>query len=101
MPISAFRLAPSQYTNPPFLCTISAISVIFNSKMPSVLGFVSIIAATSSSISEATVSLSTIPSLLDFTGTALKPHILTLAGFVPCAVSGIRTLILASFLSAK
>ena len=55
-PSSAFMFAPSPYTSPPFAWTISAISWMWLSKIPRVFGFVSMIAATSSSIAARTVS---------------------------------------------
>ncbi len=69
MPMTALRLAPSQYTWPPFPWTILAISTMCSSKIPRVFGFVIMMAATSSSITSATAAGSTTPCAPDFTGT--------------------------------
>jgi hypothetical protein len=58
------------------------------SKRPTVLGFVSIIPATSPSTVFLKASMSTHPSCLVLTTSTSKPAMLALAGFVPCAESG-------------
>ncbi len=66
---------------------------MFGSNTPSVLGFVSMRQATVSSALARRSSTSTPPSSLVATFTTSKPAIVTVAGFVPCAVSGVRTFV--------
>src|SRR5258707_684224 len=70
---------------------ISEISVMFSSKRPSVDGFVSINAAVCSSTFSRRSSMSMLPRGSVFTCVTSYPAIVTDAGFVPCAVSGITT----------
>ena len=67
---------------------IFAISRMFLSKIPRVLGFVIISPAVRGPATFANSSRSTIPSEFEGTTTTLKPAIAALAGFVPCAESG-------------
>ena len=69
-----------------------AMSAICPSKTPTVFGFVIIKAAVSSSTFRRRSSRSTQPSFVDLTVTERPPQIAQLAGFVPCALSGVRTL---------
>ena len=71
---------------------IRSISSMFSSKSPSVDGFVSISAAVCSSTLPRRSSTSMLPRASVWTGVSSKPAIVTEAGFVPCAVSGITTL---------
>ena len=87
-PSIAFKFAPSQYTRPPLECIISAISFKFSSKNPRVLGFVIMIPATFSSIIFSIDEASIIPFSFDFTLMGVNPQMAALAGFVPCAESG-------------
>ena len=64
---------------------------MFFSKIPSVLGFVSIKAATSSFMADSRASRLTHPWASDFKLSTLYPAITALAGLVPWAESGIRT----------
>ena len=63
------------------------------SKIPSVFGFVSMRQATESSAFALRSSMSTPPSAFEATLTTWRPAIVTVAGFVPCAVSGVRTFV--------
>jgi hypothetical protein len=62
MPSSAFRFAPSPYTRPPPAWTISAIRAMCDSNSPSVLGLVTISAATSGVITASMASGWRMPS---------------------------------------
>jgi hypothetical protein len=70
-----------------------AISSMFLSKSPSVFGLVSMRQATVSSAFARRSSRSTPPSSFVPTLTTSRPAIVTVAGFVPCAVSGVRTFV--------
>ena len=59
-------------------------------------GFVSMNAAVSVSSAAFNASRSTSPCSLLGIVTVSQPHIVTLAGFVPCAVSGMMTFLRAS-----
>ena len=65
---------------------------MFGSNSPSVLGLVSIRQATSESAFARRSSRSTPPSASVPTLTTSSPAIVTVAGLVPCAVSGVSTL---------
>ena len=67
---------------------------MFGSNMPSVLGIVNITAANSSFKLFSKSDKSVLPSLSDFKVITSKPAILAEAGLVPCALSGINTLVL-------
>ena len=66
---------------------------MFASKIPSVFGFVSMRQATLSSAFARRSSRSTPPSGAVPTFTTSIPAIVTVAGFVPWAVSGVRTFV--------
>ncbi len=70
-PTNALKLAPSQYRNPPLPWTIRAMSRILSSKTPSVLGTVSIRAATSSVIAASSAARSIVPRALDLSSLTL------------------------------
>ena len=61
---------------------------MFLSKMPTVLGFVSIRPAVSGPTAARSASRSTQPSSPEGMFTTWKPHIAAVAGFVPWAESG-------------
>ena len=65
---------------------------ISSSNRPSVFGLVSMSPATSSSTSFSSWPRSTSPRASDGTCTTVYPESATLAGFVPCAESGMITL---------
>ena len=71
---------------------IFSIASMFSSKSPSVDGFVSMSAAVCSSTFVRRSSTSMLPRASVLTGVISNPAIVTDAGFVPCAVSGITTL---------
>ncbi len=90
-PTIALKLAPSMKRNAPAAWSASARSWIPLSKSPRVLGFVTMAAAVFGPIRARMASRSRSPSFLEGTGTGVRPHIVTVAGFVPWAVSGMRT----------
>jgi hypothetical protein len=74
---------------------------MFSSKRPSVDGFVSIRPAVRSFTFERRSSRSRFPRASVSTFCSLYPAIVTLAGFVPCAVSAVITVSRSSPRSAK
>src|SRR5450759_1809075 len=87
-PTIAFMFAPSMYTCPPYLWTMSQISTIDSSNTPWVEGYVTISAARCNPCSSAfafTSATSMFPRSSVFTTTTCMPAITALAGFVPCA----------------
>ena len=75
-------------------CIKLEINDIWSSNKPKVFGWVSIIPATSSFILLFKSSISTRPLLSVPSSTGVYPASITLAGFVPCALSGIKTIFL-------
>ena len=73
----------AEYMSAPHSCTIFAISGIWRSKSPSVLGLVIIMAAMESSSSPLRSSTSTMPSAVLFTSTISSPQTAAEAGLVP------------------
>ena len=76
-------------------------TTIWRSKSPQVLGFVSMIAATSGARAALTASMLTFPSSLAGTERTEKPMSAAVAGLVPCAESGTSTMRLRFALSAR
>ena len=92
MPRIAFMFAPSRYSIAPASWIILAISTMCASNFPTVFGLVTITAATSSLRWALRSSRSVRPSGRDLMLITPAPHIAQLAGFVPWAVSGARTI---------
>ena len=87
----AFKFAPSPYTNAPTRWRSRATSSIPVSHSPSVLGNVTIIAATDPSSSAARAARSIAPSAAVGICVTVKPAIAAVAGLVPWALSGTNT----------
>ena len=85
--------APSMYTCPPCSWTIAQIDWMRSSNTPCVEGYVTISAARSAECSSALVrtsATSMLPRSSHATVTTLIPAMTALAGFVPCADTGMR-----------
>jgi hypothetical protein len=95
-PMIALRFAPSQYASAPTSCVRRQISTMLGSNRPRVFGLVSMTAATSVPSTARSASRSTPPAGSLGTVATSYPHIETVAGFVPCAVSGMTTRALGS-----
>ncbi len=93
--------APSQYINVPLLRARLLISRIFSSKSPRVLGFVSITSPTSGVSDCLNLSISMLPRESEGMVMVSHLHIAALAGFVPCAESGISIFVLFSLFCLK
>mmetsp|Transcript_24991 Transcript_24991/g.73094 ORF Transcript_24991/g.73094 Transcript_24991/m.73094 type:complete len:251 (-) Transcript_24991:1773-2525(-) len=92
-PTWAFMFAPSMYTWPPASCTASMTSTIPSSYTPKVEGYVTMKAATFSlcfSIFSFKSFMSTFPWSSLSTTTTFIPAMAADAGFVPCALLGMR-----------
>ena len=74
---------------------------MFESNSPSVLGSVIISPARSSPTENRSASRSVLPFASDGSVTTSKPHMLAVAGLVPCALSGMSTLLRLCFASIK
>src|SRR6476646_9479201 len=92
-PTSAFMLAPSRYTWPPFACVIAQISRTVSSNTPWVDGYVIMHAARLPAFASALArksATSMLPSASVATTTTFMPHMDAEAGLVPCAEAGMR-----------
>ena len=90
-PRIAFRFAPSMYASAPAAWTASSSSPTRDSNRPIVDGLVIMIAAVCGPSAARKASRSTPPSGAALIETVLRPAIVAVAGFVPCAESGTST----------